>query len=151
MDRFKLIKCWFLACSILSCLSMLGLQNLLLILFPQMLRGLHGLQMLWYIVLYWYELYSSQVKLHLTKNALRLIARKAISKNTGARGLRSLLENILMDAMYEVRKISRSFSYFYHYASYCSIKHLELSLSDYDAPFSYRIFCRFQMLEQVMI
>ncbi|XP_062148500.1 CLP protease regulatory subunit CLPX1, mitochondrial isoform X2 [Alnus glutinosa] len=42
------------------------------------------------------------VKLHLTKNALRLIARKAISKNTGARGLRSLLENILMDAMYEI-------------------------------------------------
>lgn len=44
----------------------------------------------------------SQVKLHFTENALRLIAKKAISKNTGARGLRSLLENILMDAMYEV-------------------------------------------------
>lgn len=42
------------------------------------------------------------VKLHLTENALRLIARKAISKNTGARGLRALLENILMDAMYEI-------------------------------------------------
>lgn len=44
----------------------------------------------------------SQVKLHFTENALRLIAKKAISKNTGARGLRSLLENILVDAMYEV-------------------------------------------------
>ncbi|KAH7543843.1 hypothetical protein JRO89_XS15G0029100 [Xanthoceras sorbifolium] len=43
-----------------------------------------------------------QVKLHFTENALRLIARKAISKNTGARGLRSMLENILMDAMYEI-------------------------------------------------
>ncbi|KAF5442733.1 hypothetical protein F2P56_035359 [Juglans regia] len=42
------------------------------------------------------------VKLHLTENALRLIARKAISKNTGARGLRSILEDILMDAMYEI-------------------------------------------------
>lgn len=42
------------------------------------------------------------VKLHFTENALRLIATKAISKNTGARGLRSILENILMDAMYEI-------------------------------------------------
>lgn len=42
------------------------------------------------------------VKLHLTDTALRLIARKAITKNTGARGLRSLLENILMDSMYEI-------------------------------------------------
>ncbi|XP_021909223.1 CLP protease regulatory subunit CLPX1, mitochondrial isoform X2 [Carica papaya] len=42
------------------------------------------------------------VKLHFTEKALRLIARRAISKNTGARGLRSILENILMDAMYEI-------------------------------------------------
>ncbi|XP_076930303.1 CLP protease regulatory subunit CLPX1, mitochondrial-like [Bidens hawaiensis] len=42
------------------------------------------------------------VKLHYTESALKLIAKKAISKNTGARGLRSLLENILMDAMYEI-------------------------------------------------
>ncbi|KAD5961200.1 hypothetical protein E3N88_12673 [Mikania micrantha] len=42
------------------------------------------------------------VKLHYTENALKLIAKKAITKNTGARGLRSLLENILMDAMYEI-------------------------------------------------
>uniref|UniRef100_A0A5B7AJQ6 Putative CLP protease regulatory subunit X isoform 1 n=1 Tax=Davidia involucrata TaxID=16924 RepID=A0A5B7AJQ6_DAVIN len=42
------------------------------------------------------------VKLHFTDNALRLIARKAITKNTGARGLRSMLENILMEAMYEI-------------------------------------------------
>nr|XP_023900923.1 CLP protease regulatory subunit CLPX1, mitochondrial-like [Quercus suber] len=37
------------------------------------------------------------VKLHLTENALRLIAKKAISNNTGARGLRAILENILME------------------------------------------------------
>ncbi|KAK8558044.1 hypothetical protein V6N13_073725 [Hibiscus sabdariffa] len=42
------------------------------------------------------------VKLHITENALKSIARKAITKNTGARGLRSILENILMDAMYEI-------------------------------------------------
>ncbi|PWA85128.1 CLP protease regulatory subunit X [Artemisia annua] len=42
------------------------------------------------------------VKLHYTESSLRLIARKAITKNTGARGLRALLENILMDAMYEI-------------------------------------------------
>ncbi|KAF6140829.1 hypothetical protein GIB67_042242 [Kingdonia uniflora] len=42
------------------------------------------------------------VKLHFTVKALRLIAKEATSKNTGARGLRSILENILMDAMYEV-------------------------------------------------
>ncbi|KAL3650557.1 CLP protease regulatory subunit clpx1, mitochondrial [Castilleja foliolosa] len=42
------------------------------------------------------------VKLHFTEDALRLIARKTISKNTGARGLRSMLESVLTDAMYEV-------------------------------------------------
>ncbi|KAF8413348.1 hypothetical protein HHK36_001327 [Tetracentron sinense] len=42
------------------------------------------------------------VKLHFTENALRLIARNAMAKNTGARGLRSILENILMEAMYEI-------------------------------------------------
>ncbi|XP_002516670.2 CLP protease regulatory subunit CLPX1, mitochondrial isoform X1 [Ricinus communis] len=42
------------------------------------------------------------VRLHFTENALRLIAKKAITKNTGARGLRAILENILMDAMYEI-------------------------------------------------
>ena len=43
-----------------------------------------------------------QVELHFTETALRSIARKAISKNTGARGLRSILESVLVDAMYEV-------------------------------------------------
>ncbi|KAL3349951.1 hypothetical protein AABB24_022819 [Solanum stoloniferum] len=44
----------------------------------------------------------NNVKLQFTKNALRLIAEKAIAKNTGARGLRSILESILTEAMFEV-------------------------------------------------
>lgn len=56
-------------------------------------------------------LYFSQVKLHFTESALRLIARKAISKNTGARGLRAILENILMDAMYEVLPLLLSLAF----------------------------------------
>ncbi|PON66629.1 Clp protease, ATP-binding subunit ClpX [Parasponia andersonii] len=44
----------------------------------------------------------NSVKLHFTENALRLIAKKAMMKNTGARGLRSILENILMEAMFEI-------------------------------------------------
>ncbi|XP_068664864.1 CLP protease regulatory subunit CLPX1, mitochondrial-like [Aristolochia californica] len=44
----------------------------------------------------------NDVKLHFAENALRLIARKAMARNTGARGLRSILENILMEAMYEI-------------------------------------------------
>ncbi|XP_010482282.1 PREDICTED: CLP protease regulatory subunit CLPX2, mitochondrial-like isoform X2 [Camelina sativa] len=44
----------------------------------------------------------NNVQLHFTEGATRLIARKAMSKNTGARGLRSILESILTEAMYEV-------------------------------------------------
>ncbi|KAJ6411012.1 hypothetical protein OIU84_007712 [Salix udensis] len=44
----------------------------------------------------------NDVKLHVMENALRSIARNAITKNTGARALRSILENILMDSMYEI-------------------------------------------------
>ncbi|XP_065870867.1 CLP protease regulatory subunit CLPX2, mitochondrial [Euphorbia lathyris] len=44
----------------------------------------------------------NHVKLHFTENALRLIAKKAMAKNTGARGLRAMLENILTEAMYEI-------------------------------------------------
>jgi ATP-dependent protease Clp ATPase subunit len=43
-----------------------------------------------------------QVRLHFTDGALRLIAKKAIAKGTGARGLRAILESILLEAMYEV-------------------------------------------------
>lgn len=42
------------------------------------------------------------VKLEFEDDALREIAKKAIDRNTGARGLRSIVENIMMDTMYEV-------------------------------------------------
>ncbi|XVE84273.1 hypothetical protein DITRI_Ditri16bG0157400 [Diplodiscus trichospermus] len=44
----------------------------------------------------------NDVKLHFTSKALKLIAKKAMAKNTGARGLRAILESILTEAMYEV-------------------------------------------------
>ncbi|XP_062207716.1 CLP protease regulatory subunit CLPX1, mitochondrial-like isoform X2 [Phragmites australis] len=44
----------------------------------------------------------NKVRLHFTDGALRLIAKKAIAKSTGARGLRAILESILLEAMYEI-------------------------------------------------
>ena len=41
-------------------------------------------------------------KLSFKENALREIAQKAITKKTGARGLRSILENILLKTMYDL-------------------------------------------------
>ncbi|VVM08527.1 ATP-dependent Clp protease ATP-binding subunit ClpX [Methylacidimicrobium cyclopophantes] len=43
-----------------------------------------------------------QVKLSLTKDALRLLAQEAIRKGTGARGLRSALEKIMLEIMYDL-------------------------------------------------
>ncbi|MCK9994119.1 MAG: ATP-dependent Clp protease ATP-binding subunit ClpX [Alphaproteobacteria bacterium] len=42
------------------------------------------------------------VKLTFSDEALRAIAKKAITRKTGARGLRSILESILLDTMYEL-------------------------------------------------
>ncbi|KAI3767549.1 hypothetical protein L2E82_17752 [Cichorium intybus] len=44
----------------------------------------------------------NDVKLHFTDKAQRLIAQKAMAKNTGARGLRAILETLLTDSMYEI-------------------------------------------------
>tara|TARA_B100001057_G_scaffold354661_1_gene356635 strand:+ start:339 stop:608 length:270 start_codon:yes stop_codon:yes gene_type:complete len=41
-------------------------------------------------------------KLIFKDNALKEIAQKAIRKKTGARGLRSILENILLKTMYDL-------------------------------------------------
>lgn len=41
-------------------------------------------------------------KLEFEEDALRAIAKKAIARNTGARGLRSIIEHSLMDAMFEI-------------------------------------------------
>lgn len=43
-----------------------------------------------------------RVELEFEDAALRAIAKKAIERNTGARGLRSIVENIMMDIMYEI-------------------------------------------------
>lgn len=42
------------------------------------------------------------VELEFGDDALRAIAKKAIERNTGARGLRSIVENTMMECMYEV-------------------------------------------------
>lgn len=42
------------------------------------------------------------VELTFHEDALRAIARKAIERKTGARGLRSIMENILLDTMFEL-------------------------------------------------
>ena len=42
------------------------------------------------------------VKLTVTEDALKVIAKKAIARKTGARGLRSIVEGILTDVMFEV-------------------------------------------------
>lgn len=42
------------------------------------------------------------VKLEFTDEALRAVANKAVTRKTGARGLRSILESVMMDLMYEV-------------------------------------------------
>ncbi|MCZ6849592.1 MAG: ATP-dependent Clp protease ATP-binding subunit ClpX [Alphaproteobacteria bacterium] len=47
-----------------------------------------------------YEMES--VALDFSDDALRAIARKAVARKTGARGLRSIMENILLESMYEL-------------------------------------------------
>jgi ATP-dependent Clp protease ATP-binding subunit ClpX len=42
------------------------------------------------------------VELEIRPNALSAIAKKAIARKTGARGLRSIIEHALMDVMYDL-------------------------------------------------
>jgi ATP-dependent Clp protease ATP-binding subunit ClpX len=42
------------------------------------------------------------VKLRFTEGALHAIAKEALKRKSGARGLRSILENIMLDVMYEI-------------------------------------------------
>jgi ATP-dependent Clp protease ATP-binding subunit ClpX len=46
------------------------------------------------------------VELEVRPNALKAIARKALARKTGARGLRSILEQSLIDTMFELPNIS---------------------------------------------
>merc|ERR1712141_643753 len=45
---------------------------------------------------------GNPVELHFTPDALKMISREAIKKKTGARGLRSILEKLLLDAQFEI-------------------------------------------------
>jgi len=42
------------------------------------------------------------VKLEFSKEALRAVAREAMKRKSGARGLRSILENTMLDIMYDL-------------------------------------------------
>ena len=42
------------------------------------------------------------VKLEFTPEAVHSIAHMAVERKTGARGLRSIMENVMMDMMYEI-------------------------------------------------
>jgi ATP-dependent Clp protease ATP-binding subunit ClpX len=42
------------------------------------------------------------VELDFREDALRSVARKAMQRKTGARGLRTILENVLLDTMYDL-------------------------------------------------
>ncbi len=43
-----------------------------------------------------------QVELDFDEDALRLVAKQAIEKNTGARGLRTILEGVMLEIMFEI-------------------------------------------------
>ena len=43
-----------------------------------------------------------KVKLTFTDDALKAIAAKAVERKTGARGLRTIIESVMLDIMYEV-------------------------------------------------
>jgi ATP-dependent Clp protease ATP-binding subunit ClpX len=46
------------------------------------------------------------VRLEIHEDAMKSIAVKAIQRKTGARGLRSIMESILLDPMYELPSLS---------------------------------------------
>jgi ATP-dependent Clp protease ATP-binding subunit ClpX len=46
------------------------------------------------------------VELEIRPSALQAVAKKAIKRKTGARGLRSIMENVLLDTMYELPSLS---------------------------------------------
>ena len=53
------------------------------------------------------QLAMSDAELHITGGALRTIAATAVHKGTGARGLRTILEDLLHQAQFEVRLSGR--------------------------------------------
>ena len=51
---------------------------------------------------YWKILEMDGVELVFTDDAVEAIAELAVERNTGARGLRAILEDIMLDIMYEI-------------------------------------------------
>ncbi len=51
---------------------------------------------------YQYLFEMENVDLIFEDSALRAVAKKALERNTGARGLRSILENVLLETMYDL-------------------------------------------------
>ena len=47
------------------------------------------------------------VELEFVEDALKLIAKKAMERKSGARGLRAILENILLDTMYDLPSLEK--------------------------------------------
>jgi ATP-dependent Clp protease ATP-binding subunit ClpX len=48
------------------------------------------------------------VELEFREDALRAVARKAMARKTGARGLRTILENVLLDTMYDLPSMANA-------------------------------------------
>ncbi len=46
------------------------------------------------------------VELKFTENALRVVAEEAVKRKTGARGLRSIIEEVMVDVMYEIPSLT---------------------------------------------
>lgn len=60
------------------------------------------------IVKQYYKLFDLDgVELEITDEAIQVIAQKSFERNTGARGLRSIMESIMMDSMYQIPSDSR--------------------------------------------
>lgn len=59
-----------------------------------------------------YQLLFKQdnIKLKYDENALKEIAKIAIEKKTGARGLRNILEDIMLDVMYDIPNKKSSYN-----------------------------------------
>ena len=47
-------------------------------------------------------------ELELREDALRAVARRAMARKTGARGLRTILENVLLDTMYDLPSMTNA-------------------------------------------
>lgn len=69
-----------------------------------MVRILKGAEKCSFLKQYQKLLALDEVKLDFTDDALSAIARKAMEKDTGARALRAIIEDFMLDIMYEIPK-----------------------------------------------